>query len=280
MPPNMEEGKIYLIKNVALKFLSSRGIKGATLEMISQQFLPDKIPISELRIYLDELYIEDYIYKTNISGDRIIYGISGNGKSFLIRGGYSIKPLTDDRKTRHKENLNDPLSSSKKILFISYANDNYDKVKHIKKELENHPLFEPLVIADRRKPNEGLVKLIKEGIESAYCVIPILSPQSFKTQWINQEIGYAEGTGVRIIPIVESTILNDLKGFVHSQNQCPYLYTARLRLYLRDENKDFMNKFRLLIKDLEEEANINRKPNKGKIIIGTSQRRSNQKWHY
>ena len=48
----------------------------------------------------------------------------------------------------------------KELLFISYANDNYDKVRLIKKELADHFLFEAVVIADRRKPNKALVKLI------------------------------------------------------------------------------------------------------------------------
>jgi hypothetical protein len=143
--------------------------------------------------------------------------------------------------------------SDKKLLFISYSSENYDKVKLIKKELENHPLFEPLVIADKRKPNNALGKLIREGIDSAYCIIPILSPQSYHTQWINQEIGYAIAKDKHIIPIVESTVLENLKGFVNNQNQCPYGYAHRQSLDKRDENKAFMVCFRLLIKDLEEE---------------------------
>jgi hypothetical protein len=141
----------------------------------------------------------------------------------------------------------------KELLFISYANDNYDKVRLIKKELADHSLFEALVVADRRKPNKALVKLITEGIDSAYCIIPILSPQSFRQQWINQEIGYAYGQNKPIIPIVESSILDDLKGFIHKQNQCPYSYTIRMGLFRRDENISFIEVFKVLIKDLETE---------------------------
>jgi hypothetical protein len=141
----------------------------------------------------------------------------------------------------------------KELLFISYANDNYDKVRLIKKELANHSLFEALVVADRRKPNKALVKLITEGIDSSYCIIPILSPQSFKQQWINQEIGYAYCHNRPIIPIVESHILDDLKGFIHKQNQCPYTYSIRMGLFRRDENISFMDCFKVLIKDLEDE---------------------------
>jgi hypothetical protein len=129
----------------------------------------------------------------------------------------------------------------------------------IKKELTNHPLFEALVVADRRKPNKALVKLITEGIDSAFCIIPILSPRSFRQQWINQEIGYAFGQNKPIIPIVESSILDDLKGFVHKQNQCPYSYTLRMGLFKSSENIFFMEAFKVLIKDLEAEYKTNEK---------------------
>lgn len=142
----------------------------------------------------------------------------------------------------------------KKKLFISYYSENIDKVRHIKKELENHPLFEPLVVADKRKANSALTKLVSEGIDMSYRLIPILSPQSYRTQWINQEIGYAICKNIPIIPIVEVSILDDLKGFVHKQNQCPYTYkAARKGVIVRDENKGFMSSFRLLIEDLKEE---------------------------
>jgi len=154
----------------------------------------------------------------------------------------------------------------KELLFISYAHDNYDKVKLIKKELENNPFFEPLVVADKRKPNSALVKLISEGIDSSYCIIPILSPQSFRTQWINQEIGYAFAQNKPIYPIIESSVFNELKGFIHKQNQCPYIYTLRMGLFLKDENKQFISCFKQLIKDLEDEYKANQHKDKMEVI--------------
>jgi hypothetical protein len=163
----------------------------------------------------------------------------------------------------------------KKQLFISYANENINKVKLIKDELSDNPFFEPLIVADRRKANNALSDLVKNGIESSYCFIPILSPESYRTQWINQEIGYAEGVKIPIKPIVESSILKDLKGFIHSQNQCPYTYRYRTSPYKSSENKDFMACFRLLIKDLEESY---QNDTKGIIVVG--RKTKSQKWHF
>jgi hypothetical protein len=155
----------------------------------------------------------------------------------------------------------------KEILFISYASENNDKVELIINELKDHQIFEPLVVAKKREPNKALVKKVTEGIDIAYRFIPILTSQSIKTQWIKQETGYASGKNVPIVPIVEKYILNDLKGFVHKQNDCPYTYTASIRLLHRgEENKSFMTCFRLLIKDLEEEYKANQKKSKQEII--------------
>lgn len=94
----------------------------------------------------------------------------------------------------------------KEILFISYANENLNKVELIKKELANNSFFEPLIVANKREPNKALVKKVTDGIDSSYCVIPILTRDSISAQWINQEIGYAFGKNILIIPIVENRI--------------------------------------------------------------------------
>jgi lipopolysaccharide biosynthesis protein len=63
----------------------------------------------------------------------------------------------------------------KRILFISYSDDNLDKVELIKKELINHPYFEPMIVAFNREPNKALVKKVTDGIDSSLVIIPILT---------------------------------------------------------------------------------------------------------
>lgn len=140
----------------------------------------------------------------------------------------------------------------KKILFISYSNNNLTKVKLIKKELTDHAYFEPLIIAFNREPNKTLITKVTEGIDSSFAIIPILTRDSIKTQWINQEIGYSQGIKKLIYPIVESIILDDLKGFIHKQNDIPYTYQIDTE-HIGQENKSFMSTFRLLLKDIEED---------------------------
>jgi nucleoside 2-deoxyribosyltransferase len=143
----------------------------------------------------------------------------------------------------------------KKKLFISYGNDNFNKVKLVEKNLESHTLFSPIIVANKREANKALIDKVVEGINDADYIIPILTKDSIYTQWINQEIGYASAKGKRIIPIIEESTMDQLKGFIHKQNDLPYKYKTREDQKMREENKSFMNCFRLLIKDLEEEIN-------------------------
>jgi nucleoside 2-deoxyribosyltransferase len=160
----------------------------------------------------------------------------------------------------------------KKKLFISYADANKDKVDLIKKEFTDHYLFEPLIVTNKRTPNKALIEKVAEGIASSYRVIAILTQDSINTQWINQEIGYATAKEIKVIPIIEKKIMNDLKGFVHKQNDLPYAFNTRVGITTRDENKSFMNNFRVLIKDLEEELYPKKDPSviKSKIAITKS----------
>jgi hypothetical protein len=154
----------------------------------------------------------------------------------------------------------------KEKLFISYANENADKVKLITNELREHPIFEPIVVANKREPNKALVKKVSEGIDSSYRFIPILSVQSFKTQWINQEIGYAVCRNIPIVPIVQREVLSDLKGFIHKQNDCPYTYAMKIGLFRKDENISFLNCFKDLIQDLEIEYKAEKKKTTTEIV--------------
>ena len=133
-------------------------------------------------------------------------------------------------------------------LFISYSSSDQDKVEIVARELADDPLFDPVIIAFNREPLKPLAQKVIDGIVASRYVIPILTKQSIGTQWINQEIGFARGIDRKIAPIIEKSILHDLKGFIHREVDLPYSYK-------RDddpkvENQAFLNEFRNLIRDL------------------------------
>jgi len=55
-------------------------------------------------------------------------------------------------------------------------------------------------------------------------LIPILTIESICNQWVNQEIGFAKAINKPIIPLVEESLLDELKGFIHKQMDLPFKF--------------------------------------------------------
>lgn len=136
----------------------------------------------------------------------------------------------------------------KEDIFISYSQYDIKKVDLIVKELKNHPRFNPLIIAYNTEPLKPLTEKVSEGIIKAPYIIPILTKNSFQTQWINQEIGYATALKKKVLPIVSQDIMSDLKGFIHKEVDLTFNYPVNDKI--GQENKMFIAKFRELITHL------------------------------
>jgi hypothetical protein len=139
----------------------------------------------------------------------------------------------------------------KQGIFISYSDFDKDKVDLIVNELEGNTKFFPIVIASNREALKPLAQKVADGIIQAKVIIPILTKNSIPTQWINQEIGFATALSKRIMPIVESDLIDKLKGFIHKQIDLPYNFL--LNSDKTEEHKDFIKQVRNLLADLEEE---------------------------
>ncbi len=112
-----------------------------------------------------------------------------------------------------------------KKIFISYSD--YDKAKMIalKKAIERDGIhIVPIVIADQKKPLESLTDKVCLGINDCDILVPILTSNSINNQWVNQEIGYAKAKEKKILPIISKGVFKDLKGFIHSQVDCPFQF--------------------------------------------------------
>lgn len=137
----------------------------------------------------------------------------------------------------------------KHSIFISYSDQDKDKVQLIIDELKTNPMFDPIVIASERKALKPLSHKIIDGINRSKLFMPLLTSKSIKTQWINQEIGYAIAKDKQIEPIIENEIIKELKGFIHNQIDLPYNYS--LNIDKVKENEDFLSTFKTLIVDME-----------------------------
>lgn len=102
-------------------------------------------------------------------------------------------------------------------VFISYSYENDNKRKTIEKLIKESNVLEPIVVANKRQSGRTLEAKVKDGINTSKYFVPILTPESIGNQWVNQEIGYATAKEIPILPIVDSSVSNILKGFVHNQ---------------------------------------------------------------
>jgi|GEM_PF-2003078 len=101
-------------------------------------------------------------------------------------------------------------------IFVSYSSHDDNKRTALSKALKTSGQ-EPVVVAARIQPGTPFTVKVMTGVQESDYFVPILTGASFTTQWVNQEIGYAQGIGKPILPIVDEGIIGDLKGFVHAQ---------------------------------------------------------------
>ncbi|MBD3227583.1 MAG: TIR domain-containing protein [Candidatus Lokiarchaeota archaeon] len=86
-------------------------------------------------------------------------------------------------------------------VFISYSHEDKSIVKQICSELDllNIPFF-----LDEKDIDWGqtITSKVETGIRSCTHLLVIISPASFKSQWVSYEIGIAKGLGLNILPFL------------------------------------------------------------------------------
>ncbi|MCC6448872.1 MAG: toll/interleukin-1 receptor domain-containing protein [Chitinophagaceae bacterium] len=114
----------------------------------------------------------------------------------------------------------------KKNVFISFTEKDRSFMSRLKKAVEKSSMLTPVVIEDKKRGALALSKLVSEGILESNYFVPILTSNSITSQWVNQEIGFAQANidKIEIVPIVEAAIIDNLKGFVNNQIQLKYSY--------------------------------------------------------
>ena len=96
-------------------------------------------------------------------------------------------------------------------VFISHSASDLNVVYQFKYWLEVNGIW---VYVANVQPQYGtpLPTKIANAINQSDCVIAILTTNGDRSEWVNQEIGYAVRGGKLVIPVVEQGV--NLKGFV------------------------------------------------------------------
>jgi len=99
-------------------------------------------------------------------------------------------------------------------VFISYSVTDYEAVEELADVLESYGI-EPY-IAERDLQYGGyLTEKIKNNIDNSDAILVIWTNNSRHSDWVNQEIGYAERAGKQIIPLIERGV--KVKGFLEGR---------------------------------------------------------------
>jgi len=109
-------------------------------------------------------------------------------------------------------------------IFLSYSELDKNKLKALRSAVKKRQDLDPIIVSERRKVGQSLADKVKECMQEADCLIPILTRKSINSQWVNQEIGFAEALKMPIVPLVEKDLLNKLKGFIHKQIDLPFVF--------------------------------------------------------
>ena len=109
-------------------------------------------------------------------------------------------------------------------IFISYSEFDKNKLRAIQNAMKKRDGLDPIIVSERCEVGKNLTDKVKQCIYEADCLMPILTRKSISSQWVNQEIGFAKALERPIIPLVESSLLDELKGFIHKQIDLPFKF--------------------------------------------------------
>ena len=80
-------------------------------------------------------------------------------------------------------------------LFISYFTVDSNKKDALKRAVNKRAGLEPIVVEDYRLNGVEFTEKVMNDLKEADYFIPIITAKSYqKSQWLNQEIGYAFAT--------------------------------------------------------------------------------------
>jgi len=106
-------------------------------------------------------------------------------------------------------------------IFISHHSKDLTKAEELRDYIEQQDYLSPILVVSEKKPNELFEKQVEEGIRDASYFVPILTKNTLKSIWVNQEIGFARGVGRQTYALIDDKIVSKraFKGFIHKQHE-------------------------------------------------------------
>ena len=81
-------------------------------------------------------------------------------------------------------------------VFVSHSTDDFELVNKLARAMGRIGI-RPFLSEYYMSAGAETAKKIKDAIQDCNCFVPILTKNSIRSQWVNQEIGYVYGTRAR-----------------------------------------------------------------------------------
>lgn len=140
-------------------------------------------------------------------------------------------------------------------IFVSHSSEDDNKMEAIYRAIKKRPQLEPVIVVKKRQQGKWFPDKVAEALDAADLIIPILTKNSIKSQWVNQEIGYARAKAKDIWPLLEKGQTKNLKGFISQDQDQAYRFEASRNL--RQEALRFGRAINTLLGDYLIEKKLN-----------------------
>jgi len=122
-------------------------------------------------------------------------------------------------------------------VFFSYSVQDSAWIEWLAQSLQKVEI-EPYMFQYDLQPGQYVAEKVKKNIEACDCFVVLISQASSFSQYVNQEIGVAEGKNKLVVPLVEVGIdskrLGMLEGreYVSFDKRDPYFTQSKIIEYL------------------------------------------------
>lgn len=86
-------------------------------------------------------------------------------------------------------------------VFISYKHENESFIKALKEHIQSAG-FDVWIDKDLLRAGEDWRQEIDNAIKASFCLVVVMSPGAFESQYVTYEWAYALGIGLRVLPLV------------------------------------------------------------------------------
>ena len=86
-------------------------------------------------------------------------------------------------------------------VFISYSRKNIKKMLRLKNDLQKRNI--DIWTDEELTPGTpNWKKTVEKELQSSKCLIVLMSPEAYESEWVRRELGFAELHEVPIIPVL------------------------------------------------------------------------------